>query len=850
MRQSSFRGIYTLASLAVAALLTIGWSEKANAIELTPTCKKHYEKFEAWQQYYKVFAYGDGGGRSACAYRVGRREAIAACTKRLNLDGIRCQVYAESPVDGKTKVVWRNSNQDKKALQDELPNWIPKYSGRVTPLRASFKIKPVPGYKSECQFSRRAETNGNIQKTSFLNTVSVTETDFGAGYQSQFEYRSKFKGSAFAEINRNGEIGNRNIAIDKSSSNSEIGKSFEFVASLLLFDIGHVGKTVYQGGAFNNDETNRLFRGLQKLAFGTTKIEDLRQNFKVLGITEVNNRRQIVISGIANGSFEVKSITVNYQRGGFLLVDVHSGLVSKWQMISKASVPNKVVSEERENLTCDISGNRLAEILVDKKIEAEFTRERRTADDERKRLADIARKKRIETERKIQLSNAREKALASVRQKHRDAIAVIIGNKSYKGRTPEVTFAHNDADAMKQFVLDRLAYRDGNIIDLRDATRNELAEVFGNEKTHEGKLFDWIKPGKSDVLVFYSGHGVPGLKDRRPYLLPVDGNANRAEITGFPVDVLYKNLAKTPARSMTIYLDACFSGDSPRGMLVNATSGISINAKMPHTNSSMTVVTAAQGDQFASWDEEARMGLFTRHLIRALNGAADGEDFGNSDGQVSVEEVQAYLDDEMTYQARRTFGRRQRASVRGSGDTFLATVLASPAITTANPGAPQAIDSRVDGSRIESKKQVAAVANNRVTGPVSSTVHSVPSAGQRLENVSDRYLCINTITAFQLKPEYFRWAKSEKNFDQYHTEMKGRGIGLDDCRNMLKNLDQTEFVRTKIEGQAMFASKKMLCRKALNLDGSDWRGSNDSSYGFVIEAISRGIKLQGCQSQN
>jgi hypothetical protein len=40
-----------------------------------------------------------------------------------------------------------------------------------------------------------------------------------------------------------------------------------------------------------------------------------------------------------------------------------------------------------------------------------------------------------------------------------DGIAVIIGNKTYKGYTPAVDFAHNDAEAMKRFVIDVLGFR-------------------------------------------------------------------------------------------------------------------------------------------------------------------------------------------------------------------------------------------------------------------------------------------------------------------------------------------------------------------------------------------------------
>jgi hypothetical protein len=98
---------------------------------------------------------------------------------------------------------------------------------------------------------------------------------------------------------------------------------------------------------------------------------------------------------------------------------------------------------------------------------------------------------------------------------NKDAVAVIIGNKDYKGRTPDVDFAHNDANAMRKFVVDVLGYRDGNIIDLRDATKSEIEAVFGNKDNPEGKLHDWIRPKRSDVVVFYSGHGVPGQKDKR-----------------------------------------------------------------------------------------------------------------------------------------------------------------------------------------------------------------------------------------------------------------------------------------------------------------------------------------------
>ena len=256
---------------------------------------------------------------------------------------------------------------------------------------------------------------------------------------------------------------------------------------------------------------------------------------------------------------------------------------------------------------------------------------------------------------------------------NRDAIAVIIGNKTYGGETPAVDFAHNDAEAMKRFAIDVLGYREGNIIDLRDASKAVLEDTFGTRESHEGKLNDYVREGRSDVVVFYSGHGVPNLDDQKGYLLPVDGNPNRIQLSGYPVDLLLENLSKIDARSMTVYLDACFSGDSPKGMIVRATSGISVTPRLPSDTKQMVVITASQGDQYASWDEEAEFGLFTRYLLEGLRGAADGEGYGNGDDQVTLAEVKAYLDDEMTYQARRRYARKQNVSVQGDPDTVLVT---------------------------------------------------------------------------------------------------------------------------------------------------------------------------------
>lgn len=254
----------------------------------------------------------------------------------------------------------------------------------------------------------------------------------------------------------------------------------------------------------------------------------------------------------------------------------------------------------------------------------------------------------------------------------RYSIAVIIGNRNYSAvnqDVPDVDYALNDADAMYRYVTESLGYREGNVILLKDATQADLVSTFGSKGNHRGKLYDWLRPGASEVFVFYSGHGAPGLKDGRGYLLPVDANPMKVELNGYPLDTLYTNIGKLPAKDVTMVIDACFSGGSPGGSVVRSASSISLKVvKSEASVPKATVVTAAGLSEVASWDKDAGLGLLTRHFLEGATGAADGENFGNGDGQVTVAELKKFLGEEVTYKARRLYGRDQNPQVSGQSD--------------------------------------------------------------------------------------------------------------------------------------------------------------------------------------
>ena len=75
-----------------------------------------------------------------------------------------------------------------------------------------------------------------------------------------------------------------------------------------------------------------------------------------------------------------------------------------------------------------------------------------------------------------------------------DDIAVVIGNADYakQGKDiPNVKPAYADAQAFKRYAIKSLGVREGNIIDLRDATGSHMVRVFGSATNHRGQLYDW-----------------------------------------------------------------------------------------------------------------------------------------------------------------------------------------------------------------------------------------------------------------------------------------------------------------------------------------------------------------------
>lgn len=250
-----------------------------------------------------------------------------------------------------------------------------------------------------------------------------------------------------------------------------------------------------------------------------------------------------------------------------------------------------------------------------------------------------------------------------------DAIAVVIGNRSYSHRDiPSVDYAGNDAETIKKYLINVLGYRDGNVIYVENATKGRFEALFGSRDDHRGKLYNWLKEGESDIFIYYSGHGAPDPKTKRGYFVPTDADPQVIGLTGYSLDLLYANIAKTAREMRTpnvfIVVDACFSGATEKGLLLKNVSPMVITVDNPLMNiPNAVVLSSSKGDEVSSWYPTKGHSMFTYFFLKALKDKAQG-----IRSEITSGEIFDLITDKtkgLPYYARRLHGRTQTPQLMG-----------------------------------------------------------------------------------------------------------------------------------------------------------------------------------------
>jgi len=257
-----------------------------------------------------------------------------------------------------------------------------------------------------------------------------------------------------------------------------------------------------------------------------------------------------------------------------------------------------------------------------------------------------------------------------------DAVAVVIGIQEYQRRPdiPDVDFALNDAQAVRRVLIDTLGFSDSRILYLKnaDASIGQLKPLFRQQ------LAGMVKPGVSDLFVYYSGHGAPNGKEG--YLIPWDYNPRYTPTadSAYPLKELYADLDKLKAKNLTVILEACFSGQSDSGTIIKDASPVGLEVdNQAAMLANGVVISASGGREIATWYRDQKHGLMTYYWLRAMRGEA-----GDRQGILTPQGLKQYLQNNVPSLARQLRGRSQTPEVTASrNDQVLARLPVSALIS-------------------------------------------------------------------------------------------------------------------------------------------------------------------------
>ena len=224
-----------------------------------------------------------------------------------------------------------------------------------------------------------------------------------------------------------------------------------------------------------------------------------------------------------------------------------------------------------------------------------------------------------------------------------NALALIIGIEGYKNTNGDALYADRDAALFRDYATEKLGIPDNRIKILLNDSATEQ-EILLSVK-------EWLrrsaKPNKSDIYVFFAGHGLASQDGKNMYLLPHDGSPRLLDDTAILRDRLFADLKATNPKSVTVFLDTCYSGVTRNKEMLIAGRPIVIKAKEQAIPDGFTLFSAASNEQMSRPLEEAKHGMFSYFLMKGMEGDADA----NNDNKITAHELHAYVEKNVVQQS-------------------------------------------------------------------------------------------------------------------------------------------------------------------------------------------------------
>lgn len=241
-----------------------------------------------------------------------------------------------------------------------------------------------------------------------------------------------------------------------------------------------------------------------------------------------------------------------------------------------------------------------------------------------------------------------------------DAVALVIGIADYNEPIQDALFADRDAAVFKDYAQLALGIPRQNIIHVPQ----EKASLLGVLEAVHGDLARRVVPGRSEVFVFFAGHGLSDGSDR--FLMPRNASTRLSLLpdTSLSRERLIDDLERLKPTRITMFLDTCYTGETRGGGTLCETCRFGqVRLEPAEERPNVTVIAAAGDDEVSVALEDQRHGLFSYWLFKGFEGNADL----NDDRVITAGEMHEFL---QRHVPRHSLS-RQTPTLEGDPETLL-----------------------------------------------------------------------------------------------------------------------------------------------------------------------------------
>lgn len=232
--------------------------------------------------------------------------------------------------------------------------------------------------------------------------------------------------------------------------------------------------------------------------------------------------------------------------------------------------------------------------------------------------------------------------------------ALVIANENYD-KASSVFGALHDGCTVKEYLVKTIGVPEHQVLLVNNATGNQVRDAL-EQLRRRVKGAD----GEAEVIFYYAGHGLPDDATKEAYMMPVDANPLTIS-TLIPMKEIYASLRDMDASAVSVFLDACFSGEGRDGSTINEARGVALKAKEVQPEGNMFVLSAASAQETAMPYKEKHHGLFTYFLLKKLQ---------ESKGNATLKELSDYVvrNVRLTSNSNPSISKEQNPTIATSGE--------------------------------------------------------------------------------------------------------------------------------------------------------------------------------------